>query len=242
MNNYDDQPLYDQIVAKLQDHIALHMQSGGKLPAERRIAEYYHVSRSTIRQALDELESMGYICRRENGVYVSDMNRPALDFNNTYSFAKQVQHEDAVPHVQVVYFHHILANRSLARQLAVEIGTPLYKIKRIRYANNCPLIVERNFLISELLPDLTSALIHDVSLYHMMQAHYGIHIANVDEKLSACLVRNDNAHDLKVNNHTAALLFLRTATDTQGRIVEFTNGIARADRFVLNIHHSKYDY
>lgn len=242
MEDYDNQQtLYDQVVSQMQDQIALFMQPGDKMNSERLLAEKYHVSRSTIRQALDELESLGYLYRKNNGLYVSDEQRHTYDFSAT-SWSKQVRKSHKVPHVQVIYFRDIAANRYLSQQMGVEVGPPLYKIKRIRYANDTPMIVEWNIFQQATVPNLNAQSLNDVSLYHLLREQYGIQVDSIDDEVNAALVRNNSARDLKVANYSLALHFFRKTYDTHKRIIMFTNGYTRGDHFILHLHHDHYDY
>lgn len=242
MKNYDNQQtLYDQVVSQMQDQIALYMKPGDKIISERALAEIYHVSRSTIRQALDELESLGYLYRKNNSLFVSDVNRHTYDFG-TNSWSKQVKKSNKIPHIQVIYFRNIIANRYLSQQMNVEVGTPLYKMKRIRYANDTPMIVEWNILKQSVVPNLNMQSLNDVSLYRFLKKQYNIQVGSIDDQIMTAFVRNNCARDLKVKNYSLALHFLRKTFDEHQNLIMFTNGYTRGDHFVLHLHHDHYDY
>ena len=68
----DDKPLYRQVYDELQKEIENGTYSeNGILPTERALCASFHVSRSTIRRALDDLQQDGYIVKAQgNGNYV----------------------------------------------------------------------------------------------------------------------------------------------------------------------------
>ena len=69
------QPLYDQLVDILRDKIENEMEPGDLLPSERELSERYGLSRTTVRLALKELETLGLISRRHGkGTYVTDLS------------------------------------------------------------------------------------------------------------------------------------------------------------------------
>ena len=70
--NLDDLRSYKKIGNELKEQLANHQyQIGGKLPAERDLAEYFNVSRTVIREALIMLEIENLIeVRKGSGVYV----------------------------------------------------------------------------------------------------------------------------------------------------------------------------
>lgn len=55
------QPVYEQLVDELRKSIKENYQPNDKLLSEREIMKKYSVSRNTVRQALNELEIIGYI-------------------------------------------------------------------------------------------------------------------------------------------------------------------------------------
>ena len=52
-------PLYCQLIDILIGEIQASMKEGDQLPTERDICEKYNVSRSTVRQAMQEMEKEG---------------------------------------------------------------------------------------------------------------------------------------------------------------------------------------
>lgn len=65
--------VYEEIVAKIKNMIeAGRLKSGDQLPVERELAEVFHVSRSSVREALRTLESQGFLeSRQGEGTYIS---------------------------------------------------------------------------------------------------------------------------------------------------------------------------
>lgn len=63
------QQIYSDLLEKIRDGTYLENKS---LPAERELCQMYHVSRSTIRRTLDELQKEGYIVKAQgNGNFAS---------------------------------------------------------------------------------------------------------------------------------------------------------------------------
>ena len=56
-------PLTKQLVDQLETFIKEILQPNDKLPSERDLSELYHVSRNTVRSALNELFLRGFIYR-----------------------------------------------------------------------------------------------------------------------------------------------------------------------------------
>lgn len=66
------QQIMEQIITYIQDGT---LQPGDRLPAERKLAQYYRVNRSTVVHSLDELVSLGWVLRRQgSGTIVNEGN------------------------------------------------------------------------------------------------------------------------------------------------------------------------
>ena len=66
-------PLYYQLIDILIEMIEKgYISENDQLPSERELCETYNVSRSTVRQAMQELEREGYVYREHGkGTFVS---------------------------------------------------------------------------------------------------------------------------------------------------------------------------
>lgn len=72
--------VYEEIVTKVKDMIEKgRLKSGDQLPGERELAEVFHVSRSSVREALRSLESQGFLeSRRGDGTYIARQSVESL--------------------------------------------------------------------------------------------------------------------------------------------------------------------
>ena len=79
------QPLYDQLVDILSEKIEHECVAGDMLPSERELSERYGLSRTTVRLALQELESLGLVVRQHGrGTFVSDRSVQATNLTQSY--------------------------------------------------------------------------------------------------------------------------------------------------------------
>ena len=117
------------------------------LPPERELTEIYQVSRMTIRRALDELISDGFLIRKSgSGVFIAKTRK-------TRSLAKaSIQSDqeiiDAYGKISVkvieckTVINHPLANH----YLKIEEDEEIYEVKRIQYGGKTPIVYEKLFL------------------------------------------------------------------------------------------------
>ena len=98
-------PFYNQLVDILLEEIDTKLKPNDKMMSEREICTKYDVSRTTVRQALSELENMGYIYKRPGkGTFVATLNRDKENLMDFYSFTEQMRQQGKVPSTQILSF------------------------------------------------------------------------------------------------------------------------------------------
>lgn len=230
------QPLYDQLVDLLKEKIETELEPNTKLESERELSNRYGLSRTTVRLALQELEKIGYIYRiRGKGTYVSDLSKVGRNITSAYSFTEQTKASGKIPKTIILEFEIVEANKYFANKLQVSLGDPLYKIKRLRLANDEPMMLERTYLSVKKFWNLTKELLETKPLYDLFAQDYNqtIHIA--DEEFYASIVRNKDMQYLAIEKNAAVLNITRTTYNIQNEVIEYTLSVARADQFRYKI-------
>ncbi|MEQ3460957.1 GntR family transcriptional regulator [Enterococcus cecorum] len=232
------QPLYDQLVDLLKEKIETELEPNTKLESERELSNRYGLSRTTVRLALQELEKMGYIYRRHGkGTYVSDLSKSAKNITSSYSFTEQTKALGKTPKTVILEFETIEANKYFANKLQVSLGEPLYKMKRLRLADDEPMMLERTYLPVKKFWNLTQALLETKPLYDLFSQDYQqvVHIA--DEEFYASIVRNKDMAYLEIKEGSAVLNLVRTTYNIDNEVIEYTLSVARADQFHYQVRH-----
>jgi GntR family transcriptional regulator len=140
-------PLYYQ----LMDTILGQIENGEykeheKLPSERDLCDRFNISRTTVRQTMKELEKEGYIYRKHGkGSFVSSkmFNQSLVQF---YSFTEETIKMGKIPASKVLSFERILSDNKIAKKLNVQFEEEVYKIVRLRLANDEPMLYEVTYL------------------------------------------------------------------------------------------------
>lgn len=205
-----------------------------RIPTERQLCEIYKVSRITVRQALGELEQEGYLSRKQGrGTFVT-AQKIEQRLSKFYSFSEEISNMGYVPGTEILTFITIEADEDIARNLDIERNSMVYKIKRIRLANNEPFAVETSYIPFIMFNDLKEDEIAYYGLYNTLKKKYNIHPDEAVETFEAVLISSEDAHSLQISKNSPGIL-LERFTHASGRTMEYCRSIIRGDRYKYKV-------
>ncbi len=228
-------PLYLQLIEEIMEKIESKVYvEGGKLPSERELCEIYGLSRITIRQALRELENDGYIYKSHGvGTFVA-----AKSYNQQleklYSFTEEMKKIGKTPTTKVLLFTIIVADERLIQKMNLQPLEEVYKIVRLRYADEQPLIYETSYVPRKIFPNLTEQDLVERPMYDVFHEDYEIGVTKATERFTATLIRQEEALHLDAILLQPAMLIKRYAHH-KDVLIEYTNSVARGDKFAYTV-------
>jgi GntR family transcriptional regulator len=136
-------PLYAQLESILAAEIAAGtLVPGSRLPNEEELVGRYAVSRTTVRQTIQNL------VRRGKGTFVLEP-KITQELTELSGFVEDMQSLGRHASARLLGKETVPANESVARQLAITGGTPVIRIQRVRLADNSPLSFDETYLPRE---------------------------------------------------------------------------------------------
>lgn len=220
-----------QLVNSLREKIKT-MKVGDRLPSERQLCEDYGVSRTTVRNAISDLEFNGYIKRIQGkGTFV---HNPAIHRHNLsdyYSFTEQTKKMGKVPRTDILEYHIERVSNLVAERMNIEEDELIIRIVRLRISNDVPLLLETTFIRYLDFPEITKPLLEELPLYDIFEQKYDRKIYKVNEVFSVSSLSKDQAKALNVRNGDPCLKINRLSYDGKDKIIEFTISLARGDKF-----------
>ena len=117
-------------------------------------------------------------------------------------------------------------------------GGRAWMVRRVRYGDREPLLLETFWVPDALCPDLARRELAHGSLYDLMRQRYGIDPCTADESIEPAVLEPGDARHLGSRPGAPAMVVTRTARDREGRAVEFARDIYRGDRarFEVALH------
>ncbi len=160
-------PLYQQVLEDIKAQISSGTyQSGDKLPSEAELSAMYSVSRVTIRRAIEELSSEGYLTSRQGkGTFVNTrkMTRKLRQVSGVVSFTDACAAMGMQPGARVITACSSPVDIE-SRGLFGRDCSQLVNITRVRTADGVPVMWEENYLPFEPYSFLLDMDLTDTSL------------------------------------------------------------------------------
>ncbi len=224
---------------RLRDALANQIENGqldvhARLPSERTLKETYDINRVTVRQALMQLESEGLIYRLiRRGWYVSP---PRLKYDPTQNtgFMDNVRAQGRVPETVILSTRKIAASAWVNQHLGIDVGAPVYLIRRRRLIDGLSVLVEHIYVNARFFPGLLKLPL-ERSLTHVFNQQYGIQVEHMEINMYPAPLHNDQAEELKVVAGTPGLFLSRSSYDRQGNIIEFDQEFWRHDVLEISL-------
>ena len=210
-------PLYYQLAQSLRAQIESGLwKPGDMIISERELMQLAGVSRATVRQAISSLIQDGVLDRsRGRGTFVA-RRKMEQEMRSVYSFAEQMARQGFQLEDQLLQRHRVPASEELAELLALRPGDWLIHIRRIRYLQGVPLLLDSSYIPYHLCPNLLTDPF-EPPLYRMLAEKYGLPPTHATDYLEAVLADRSQAHLLQVEVG-APLMFLQRLTFTRGDV------------------------
>jgi GntR family transcriptional regulator len=238
LDRADKLPLYRQIEEDLLMQIREgQLEAGQMLPAERELCDHYGVSRITVRHAMRELETRGYVSRqRGKGTFVSQ-SRIRREMGRLISFSQEMQAQGRRPGSRLLNLQHRPADSSMATLLDVDVGDPVWIVERLRLADD-EIISASTYLNLPLQVYLTPLeLSAETSLWALLEKK-GVEIEQGETTVRAMIAGPHYAGLLGVDEGAPLLVRdgVNYAAQEHPVPVEAFEVVSRADRYQYSLH------
>jgi GntR family transcriptional regulator len=224
-------PLYHQLKEIFAEKIASgEWKVGETIPNEMVLCQHYDVSRGPVRQALDLLVREGLLSRKQGRGTQVLPPKIESELDAFYSFTTLIRNRGMRPGGRLLAFDIIPAEGSVARILNLPQGSPCLKIRRLRLADQTPLILETVFVPKVVCGDLSESDLVAQPLYDILTTRCGIILQRQKRFFEPTLADEYEAQILGIPEGSPVLL-LQNITYTAGdRPVVISKAIMRGDR------------
>lgn len=230
-------PLYQEIADELLSEIRSgKFAVGAMMPTEMELRERFGVSRHTIREAIRQLDEMGFLIRQAGlGTIVK-----ASEANATYT--QSIESLDALLRyppdttLEVLSSDPVSATPALAETLGCKEGDDWMRISGIRSLKDQgkPICWTDVYVIPEYASIADEIGKEPGPVYKLVESLFGEHVVEVKLSLFAESVPESVAEALQVEAGTPALVVVRRYTSHKRRVFEVSVSIHPKDRFTYS--------
>ena len=222
--------LYLQLVEIIKNAISEgEYPVGMKLPTEDQICSQQGVSKAVVRAAMDDLTRRGYVQKipgkgtfakkpkNATGVWLStQINENMLDFGLSWE-------------TEVVQKMLSVAPSDLKELFQSENEHKVFKIIRLRYLENHPVVHETAYISHELCPGMSLEDLRSCSIIDLITSKYGVPIVRCADSMGITTLDEKEADLLKKDNDSNAMLADRILYTHNNRVVAFMRLINVSD-------------
>lgn len=170
-------PRHQQIADHLRKEInEQEFKPGDKLPSEKRLCDYFKVSRITVREALKSLENEGLIFKKQGlGAFVREEPKQANLVQLT-DFSEDMRRAGHSSSSKLISFKKVKADVSINTFLGIAPDKSLIKIERVRIADGIPVAFDVTWMPASYGQLLMDEDLAHKTIYEILEEEYSIPI------------------------------------------------------------------
>ena len=217
-NSNKSEPLYRRLSAALSGALKSDiLPESSRLPSERKLSEKLDISRVTVRKALDQLHTEGFLQKRQ-GARTSVTPRMEKKLSTLTGFSDELRARGMEPGQRWISRKTVNPTPTESLTLGISPSDLVVRLIRVRLADGVPIAVERATVPGALLPDGEE--VAD-SLYATLSAA-GVGPVRGIQRIRAGIMTKLDAELLESEQGAPLLIVERRCFLEDGRPVEFT--------------------
>jgi len=231
----NDQPIYRQVACVLEDMIFKNYKTGDYLPSEHALALCFKINRHTVRRALDDLVTAGYVLRQKGKgtLIINDQIEYAF---NTGRFTASLDKSRRQSTSEVINSDVLPASLKIAAYLGIKEADPVVVIETLRLVDEKPVSLITHFLNPKWVPGIHERY-KSGSLHQHIEDNYALKLQRVSALISAVMPIVEDAFHLKIAL-TQPLLKVKSFNALmleQTTIVEVSISRNRSDKLQISV-------
>lgn len=230
-------PLYYQLKMCILELIKSgKLKEGDSVAPESELCEKLGISRPTVRQCLNELVAEEYLTRqRGKGTFVSKPKINTRFLNKLHTFGEEMQAAGKNSSVKVLFLGQVAGIPAANEQLRLAPDDTLVQLRRLRYADQDPILIQDTYLSYNKYKDLLTIDFSRNSLYDTLAERYKIRVRRVQRSICACNATAKEARLLETKTNMALCVVVTTGFTAEDEPVEYTVSHYRGDAVKFSV-------
>jgi len=224
-------PYYLQLKELLLEKINNNYFKDGKIWSENEISEKFGITKPTVRHAFSELEKEGLVYKVKGlGTYIK---KPKLQFDilKYLSLGRAISQQHLKENIKIVESNILRKEDISFNDYPIgKISKKILNIKRIRYINDEPMILEDTYFNYDICKTIMNHLNEQLIFYNYYTDVLNINIKSIDEYIEPKLLKKGEIDFFQIPKGEAIFLITRTIIDNQNNLIEFARIFIRGDK------------
>lgn len=238
IDHHSPTPLYAQVEAILVSRIADGtFPAGSRIPKEDDLIEKFAVSRTTIRQTIQNLIRRGLVeIKRGKGTFVAQP-KITQELTELSGFVEDMETLGRRASARVLDKKLVPANEDVAQHLRLTIGTMVMRIQRVRLADEMPLSFDETYLPREIGEKVVENDLESEPIFTLLEEKYSMPLIEAEYKLEATAADSVVARALGVSAGSPIFQIERTSFCEGHQPIDYEKLHYRGDhiRFVTRL-------
>ena len=203
------------------------------LPSENTLIQEYDCSRNTVRRAIADLVTDGYV-QSMQGKGVLVIYQPALQTSFTIggieSFKESAVRNKLKSETKVIHFAELVVDQKISQKTGFNIGDEIYYLQRLHYLDGKALILNHNYFLKSVAVDLTVE-IAEKSIYDYLENTLGVNIVTSRRIMTVEKMTQIDEKYLDLGDYNCMAVVSSQTYNSDGVMFEFTQSRHRPDYF-----------
>jgi len=228
-------PIYKQVYSDLKQAIQTKYQVGDLLPPEPELEKQYNVSRVTIRKAIQMLSDECCVSVKQgHGTRVT--NPGAIQrINYITSVSETLREAGYNVRSSNILVDDIIPDKTILARLELTEGTPVTRVQRLLLANEKPISIVTNYIVTQYAKGLAEGIETYGSLYNYLEKHNNVRFDSATDYITArsANMMQANTLELPINS---PLIYIRRITFSNNKATTCDDLLIDASRYTFSVN------
>jgi GntR family transcriptional regulator len=231
-------PLYIQIRNLLKEQIRLgEWSADDPMPTEDQLGVHFGVSRTTIRQAMADLEREALVVRQAGRGTFARQPLMVLRMQQLHSFTADIERRGLQSSRLTLAAEKLEAPAEIAHRASEFSERDVVHLQQVRYADEAAVVVFDHYFPYDLCAFLLRMPVDapEFSVQRALEEH-GIILVRAKGEISAASASEIEAKYLEVPRGSPLVEIATKSYNSKDRVVEYSRGVIRTDRYSLALY------
>ncbi|MEI2342220.1 UTRA domain-containing protein [Priestia megaterium] len=224
--------IYEDLKKKIEQNVYEYQEL---LPSENTLVKEYDCSRNTLRRAIGNLANEGYVqTKHGKGVHViyQDFKDNEYMFGETETFKEFATRNNKKHRTDVIVFEELVVDEDIHEHTRFPIGIEVYHLKRVRYLEGNPVIMDYNYFRKDIAEGLTTELAED-SIYEFLDRELDQRAVTAKRKMVVERTTDMDEKYLKLDGFNSVVVVTSHVFNADGVMFEHTESRHTPGNFVF---------